>query len=57
MERLDAILLNNNVTFEHRKSAGNPLHPKCLKAQEARYTPQEMQRLRRLLRIDVLEGD
>ena len=55
LETLDAILRGNNVTFEHRKSAGNPLHPECLKAQEARYTPQEMQRLRRLLRIGTIK--
>jgi hypothetical protein len=58
LEKVDQILIDNNVVFEHRKTPDNiPVNSKCLKAQEARYTPQEMQRLRRLLRISTLEGD
>ncbi len=58
LEKVDQILVENNANFKRWQwLKRNPLHPKCLKAQEARYTPQEMQRLRRLLRIGTLEGD
>lgn len=55
---IDRKLVEQGVDFQRRQWRNqDPLHPKCLQEQNERYSDQEMDILRSLLRVGEFEGD